>query len=190
MNFEQNIDRLRPHFNIPPPRSVSKFIIYPSLWSVPNFSDVDHLLNRIVNNCLYFQTNYIILNTIIFTIFMILSMRTLLLGFICAGILILAVLFFLEYLPLARQIKQNHPNLVIAGGIALFIVTYHALSTILLIVGAALAPLPLWLLHATFRSSEGLIDNIQQEDREFFAHTPVGQVLQLLGFEPRATRHE
>lgn len=115
-------------------------------------------------------------------------MKTLLTGFVSAVIIVVACLFFFEHIPQARQIKQNHPTLVIVGGIALIVVTWHALHTILIIVAAALAPIPLCLLHATFRSSENLIDN--QMTGDYFVKTPVGQIMQILSIDPRASVHE
>lgn len=116
-------------------------------------------------------------------------MKTLLTGIVSAIVIILAILFFFEHIPQARQIKQNHPTLVIIGGIILVIVTWHALHTILLVVGAALAPVPFWFLHAALRSSDGLVD-ASQMGGNYFLNTPIGQIMQMFGIEPRASSHE
>lgn len=116
-------------------------------------------------------------------------MKTLLTGIVSAIIIILSILFFFEHIPQARQIKQNHPTFVIIGGIVLIIVAWHALHTILLVVGIALAPVPFWLLHAAMRSSDGLIDGTQLGG-DYFVNTPVGQIMQMFGIEPRASTHE
>lgn len=115
-------------------------------------------------------------------------MKTLLTGFVSAGTIVIAILFFFEHLPQARQIKQDHPTIVIVAGIVLVFVTWHALHTILLIIAAFLAPLPLCFLHAIFRSSENLIDSSMTGD--YFVSTPVGQIMQILGIDPKATIHE
>lgn len=109
-------------------------------------------------------------------------MKTLLSGFVSAFIIVVAILFFFEHIPQARQIKQNHPTLVIIAGIALIIVTWNALHTILVIGAAALAPVPLCLAHAALRSADGLIDGTSAN---YYANTPIGQIMQMLGFEPR-----
>lgn len=116
-------------------------------------------------------------------------MKTLLTGIVSAIILTLAGLFFFEHIPQARQIKQNHPTVVIVLGIVLIIVTWHAMHTILMVLGAALSPLPFYLLHASIRSSEGLIDPSQMGG-DYFVNTPVGQIMQAFGIEPRATVSE
>lgn len=116
-------------------------------------------------------------------------MKTLLTGIVSAIVLIIAGLFFFEHIPQARQIKQDHPTMVIIAGIILIVVTWHALHTILLVVGAALSPIPFYLLHASLRSSEGLIDS-NEMGGDYFINTPAGQLMQMLGIEPRASVSE
>lgn len=115
-------------------------------------------------------------------------MKTLLTGFISASVIVVAVLFFFEHIPHARQIKQNHPSVVIIAGIVLIFVTWKALHTILLIVAAFLAPLPICLLHALFRSSNFLIDGTMTGD--YFLSTPVAQIMQIFGVDPKPTQTE
>lgn len=118
-------------------------------------------------------------------------MKTLLTGVVSAVIIVLAVLFFMEHIPQARQIKQNHPSVVIIAGIVLVFVTWHALHTILFVVAAAFAPVPMWVLHAAFRSTDKLLDGTTgQMGAEYFANTPIGQIMQMLGIEPRAVFQE
>lgn len=112
-------------------------------------------------------------------------MKTLITGVISAVCIIVAALFFFEHIPQARQIKQNYPTAVIVSGIVLILITWHALKTILFFVAAAIAPFPVWFLHASLRSSEHLIDSSSMGG-DYFARTPVGQLMQMFGIEPRA----
>jgi hypothetical protein len=45
-------------------RSLNDFIL-DNTWDVPNHSDADRLINRIINNLLYYQTNYFVLSIVI-----------------------------------------------------------------------------------------------------------------------------
>lgn len=116
-------------------------------------------------------------------------MKTLVTGVTSAVILVISILFFFEHIPQARQIKQNHPSLVIIAGILLVIATWHALHTILFVVAAALVPIPLCVLHATFRSSNNLASG-EQLNNSYFLATPMGQLMQMFGMEPRASASE
>jgi len=116
-------------------------------------------------------------------------MKTLLTGVVSAILLTVAGLFFFEHIPQARQIKQDHPTLVIISGVVLIIVGWQALNTILLVIGASLSPLPFYFIHAAARSSDGLIDS-REMGGDYFVNTPLGQLMQIVGIEPRATVNE
>lgn len=116
----------------------------------------------------------------------ILSMKTLLAGIVSAIVLIVAAMFFFEFIPQARQIKQDHPNIVIVCGIILIVVIWHAIHTILIIAAIGLTPLPLCLLHASLRKTDGLLDG-KQIGGDDFINTPVGQIMQVLGIDPRTS---
>lgn len=63
-NVQVTVNQSR--FCLPKPRSLGKFIIYPSRWALPNFKHLDVLIRRIKTNLLYFQTNYLILSFALF----------------------------------------------------------------------------------------------------------------------------
>lgn len=115
-------------------------------------------------------------------------MKTLLTGLVSALIITLGVLFFCEYIPQARQIKQNHPTLVIVIGVILMVVGWHALHTILLTASALIAPLPVVLLHAACRSSANLASGSRVESNQ--VNTPLGQILQMFGFDATLSNGE
>lgn len=60
------VDLARARFRIPRPRSLGKFILYTSMWSLPNFKRFDLLMKRIKSNLLFFQTNYLIVSLALF----------------------------------------------------------------------------------------------------------------------------
>ena len=49
----------------PPFRSLNDFLL-DATWNIPNFSDLPRLNNRIVNNLIYYQTNYFIFGIVLF----------------------------------------------------------------------------------------------------------------------------
>jgi hypothetical protein len=49
---------------IPPFRPMSDFIT-DATWNIPNFSDIERFNNRVINNLIYYQTNYFVLGTAI-----------------------------------------------------------------------------------------------------------------------------
>lgn len=116
-------------------------------------------------------------------------MKTLLTGIISATVIVLGVLFFLEHIPQARQIKQNHPSVVVIAGIVIIFVGYQALRTILVVIMATIIPIPLFLLHAATRCSDNLVDESSMGG-DYFLRTPLGQIMQMIGINPRVTSKE
>lgn len=62
------VDVGRARFCIPRPKSLGKFILYPSMWSLPDFKRLDLVFKRIKTNLLYFQTNYLIVSLALFAL--------------------------------------------------------------------------------------------------------------------------
>ena len=54
--------------DIAPFQSLDEFILDTSRFGLPNYGDPEKWANRIINNLLYFQTNYIMLAIIIFAL--------------------------------------------------------------------------------------------------------------------------
>jgi hypothetical protein len=46
---------------IAPFRSINDFIT-DATWNIPDFSNVERLNNRVINNLIYYQTNYFVLS--------------------------------------------------------------------------------------------------------------------------------
>lgn len=110
-------------------------------------------------------------------------------GILSAVLIALAVMFFTDVIPQARQIKEKHPMFVIVAGFVLIIMTWHSLYTLIMIMAAAFGAVPVWFIHASLRSSEGLIDG-SQSAKNHFASSPFGMVMQTLGLEASAYEKE
>lgn len=53
---------------LPPLRSLDDFILESARFQIPNVKDLDKWGNRVVQNLLYYQTNYFMMSVIIFLI--------------------------------------------------------------------------------------------------------------------------
>lgn len=53
---------------LPPLRSLDDFILESARFQIPNVKDLDKWGNRVVQNLLYYQTNYFMMSIIIFLI--------------------------------------------------------------------------------------------------------------------------
>ena len=53
---------------IAPMRSMDDFLLNSARFQIPNFKDPDKWSNRVIQNLMYYQTNYFLLAVIIFLI--------------------------------------------------------------------------------------------------------------------------
>ena len=55
-------------WEIAPLRSINDFLL-DGLWNIPDFSDNERLNNRVINNLIYYQTNYFVLGIAVILLF-------------------------------------------------------------------------------------------------------------------------
>lgn len=55
-------------FEISPLRSLDDFLLESARFQVPNIKDMDKWGNRVINNLLYYQTNYFLMSVLMFLI--------------------------------------------------------------------------------------------------------------------------
>lgn len=53
---------------LPPLRSLDDFLLGSARFQIPNLKDMEKWNNRVINNLLYYQTNYLFLSIVIFLI--------------------------------------------------------------------------------------------------------------------------
>jgi len=53
---------------LPPLRNLDDFLLESARFQIPNIKDLDKWGNRVVNNLLYYQTNYFFMSVVIFLI--------------------------------------------------------------------------------------------------------------------------
>lgn len=55
-------------FEISPLRTLDDFLLESARFQVPNIKDMDKWGNRVINNLLYYQTNYFLMSVLMFLI--------------------------------------------------------------------------------------------------------------------------
>lgn len=181
------VKQMAKSISVPKPRSLYKFLIDFKRWQVPR--SMDQLKNRLRTNILYFQTNYFVLAMLCFVLFTVLSLKAIVTGLVSGVLIALAVAFFTDYLPQAREIKQSHPTVVIIAAIILIILAWNSLHTIILVTIALTSSFPMCLGHACLRDSSNLVSG-PESSKNYFSTTPMGRVMALLGIEATASGFE
>ncbi|XP_044741016.1 PRA1 family protein 3 [Chrysoperla carnea] len=136
-------------FEIAPLRGLDDFILGSARFQIPDMKNLDKWGNRVVNNLLYYQTNYILLAVAIFTLVGLLHP-----GKMICGLLAMGVIFGLfYYLTQENQnaFKRRHPIL----GLALMLLggyfVLYVLDSFLVFLLGILLPFAATFIHSSLR---------------------------------------
>lgn len=169
---------------LPPLRGWKDFLLEPSGFQLPNFNDFEKWGNRVVNNLIYYQTNYVYMLLSILLVIGCLHPRELLLGVLWGLLVYLIILFENEEMC---KLRREYPVIQTIGvvtciGMALYIgssIFLIMLFTILLLVSVT-------FIHASLRlrnTKNKLVNKIESIGLE---RTPMGVLLKY--FEVRNVR--
>ncbi|XP_029015097.1 PRA1 family protein 2 [Betta splendens] len=170
----------------PPLRSLDDFLLNSARFAVPDVRDLDRWNNRIINNLLYYQSNYL-LSALGFL---------LLVGYfhplqLCVGAVVVTSLFLgfvwaAENQAPIRRFRRNHPSACL---LAILLASYLFISVLggvaVFLFGIAF-PVLMILVHASvrLRSLKNKLEN--KLESIGLKRTPMGLLLEALGQEQEA----
>uniref|UniRef100_T1J861 PRA1 family protein n=1 Tax=Strigamia maritima TaxID=126957 RepID=T1J861_STRMM len=172
---------------IAPLRPLGEFLLESARFQVPNFKDPEKWGNRVLNNLLYYQTNYFLLSVVIFLIVGLIHPVKMLYGFL--AILVAFGLFYYgtNSQRAALKFKHDHPVLsviIIFTGMLIsgYFIVYMLGSVVVFLFGILL-PMAVAFIHASMRLRN--IKNKFTNKLEFVGlkKTPMGIILEALGQE-------
>ncbi|XP_037579192.1 PRA1 family protein 3 isoform X4 [Dermacentor silvarum] len=175
---------------VAPLRSLDDFLLESARFQLPNVKDLEKWGNRVVNNLLYYQSNYFVLAILAFLAVGILHPSKML-----CGMLAVAVAFGLFYYVTnskraATKFKRDHPILsiliILAGGY--FIV--HVLGSVVVFLFGILLPIMLVFIHASMRLRNIKNKLTNKIETIGLKKTPMGLFLDALGQEQEAGSYE
>ncbi|XP_065320684.1 PRA1 family protein 3-like isoform X4 [Gordionus sp. m RMFG-2023] len=122
---------------IPPIRPLNDFLFELSRFQLPNGKDYEKLNKRILNNLLYYQTNYFVTIMFFFLLVGSFAPTKMLMGLITASSLVIVFIYCTKNKYQAMQFKQNHPLICFC-------------SIIIFTMGITL-PVSLIIMHSSMR---------------------------------------
>ncbi|CAL4061086.1 unnamed protein product, partial [Meganyctiphanes norvegica] len=132
---------LKSDITVSPLRSLDDYLMEGSRFQVPNFKDLDKWSNRVIQNLLYYQTNYFLTYFVVFIIVSIIHPTKMFCGMLAMG-LAFGLFFYLtnNKVP-AQQFKKDHPvlSVVLIGCVSYFIV--YLLGSVLVFLLGILIPI-------------------------------------------------
>uniref|UniRef100_A0A3Q1G4N6 PRA1 family protein n=1 Tax=Acanthochromis polyacanthus TaxID=80966 RepID=A0A3Q1G4N6_9TELE len=160
----------------PPLRSLDDFVLSSARFAVPDVRDVERWNNRVINNLLYYQSNYLLYFRP-FQMFVGATVVTLLfLGFVWAA----------ENQAPIRRFRRNHPLICL---LAILLASYLFISVLggvaVFLFGIAF-PVLMVLIHASVRL-RNLKNKLENKLESIgLKRTPMGLLLEALGQEQEA----
>ncbi|CAH3028058.1 unnamed protein product [Porites evermanni] len=133
-----------------PVRSLQDFIT-DAQFTAPTFHDRDRMENRMVNNLIYYQTNYFLCAILILILVGVMYPKDLMIG--AVSLVSTFILFGVAQSrePRVARIKRQYPFLVPASVLGLAVFIIYAVGSMLVFLWGVSMPLAVILLHAATR---------------------------------------
>nr|CAD7411348.1 unnamed protein product [Timema poppensis] len=177
------LDLSKMEVEISPLRSLDDFLLESARFQIPNVKDLEKWGKRVVNNLLYYQTNYFLLSIIVFLLVGVMHPTQMLLGMLAVFVAFALFCYFTNAKRSASRFRNNHPYfsmLVVLAGI--YFIVYMLGSVIVFIFGILL-PVVVTFLHASMRLRNIKNKLVNKIEVIGLKKTPMGVFLETLGLE-------
>jgi len=170
---------------VAPLRSLDDFILSQSRFQVPEYQNVDKFRNRIVSNLIYYQTNYALSSIILFSFITFMNPFKMVLGMSTMAILFGALYYSVERQDQVKQMKRDHPTLVMMVTFLAGHFLIYQSGCVLVFISGVLLPILFTILHAALRlrNIKNKITSVVEVAR-VGRKTPMAVILQEWGVEP------
>lgn len=170
-------------YEIAPLRSLDDFLLESARFQVPNVKDMEKWGNRVINNLLYYQTNYFLLSILIFLIVGVIHPIKMACGIVVVGTAFLIFVYVTNERRTAAKFKKDHPILgivlILSGG---YFITYM-LGSLLVFFFGILLPFSVTFIHASLRLRNIKNKFVNKMEGIGLKRTPMGLFLEELGFD-------
>ncbi|XP_029294128.1 PRA1 family protein 2 [Cottoperca gobio] len=170
----------------PPLRSLDDFLLGSARFALPDLRNLERWNNRIINNLLYYQSNYFMSALGLLLIVGYVQPFQLFVGAMVVTLLFLGFVWVAENQAPIRRFRRNHPTISV---FAILLVSYFFISVLggvaVFLFGIAF-PTLMVLVHASvrLRSLKNKLEN--KLESIGLKRTPMGLLLEALGQEQEA----
>ncbi|KAM6956907.1 PRA1 family protein 2 [Aplochiton taeniatus] len=170
----------------PPLRTLDDFVSGSARFAVPDVRDVERWNNRIINNLLYYQSNYFVYFLAFLVTVGYLYPLDLLLGVSVVTGLFVAFLRAAETQAAVCRFRRSHPSLALFAILLLSYLLLSVLGGVNVFLCSIALPVLLILVHASvrLRSLKNKVEN--KLESIGLRRTPMGLLLEALGQEQEA----
>ncbi|KAG7171625.1 PRA1 family protein 3-like [Homarus americanus] len=168
---------------VAPLRSLDDYLMESARFQVPNFKDTDKWGNRVIQNLLYYQTNYFLTYFVVFTVVGIIHPTKMFCGMTAVGIAFGLFYYLTNNKQPAVDFKKSHPILsLIILVLGVYFIVYLLGSVVVFLMGILL-PIMVIFAHASMRLRNLKNKLMNKVEYLGFKRTPMGVILDALGLE-------
>ncbi|EDO41757.1 predicted protein [Nematostella vectensis] len=136
--------------DFPPVRSLQDFLTNAE-FTTPSLNDTERMSNRVINNLIYYQTNYFLCVIIIFLIVGTLYPKDLIIGAVSLATAVVLYAKILKKRDMMKKHGQASANLAPIGVGAIVVLLLYMMGSVLVFLWGVTMPLVVVLLHSICR---------------------------------------
>ncbi|XP_067946656.1 PRA1 family protein 3-like [Watersipora subatra] len=155
-------------------------------FQMPNLQDTERCHNRIINNLLYYQTNYFLMSLFVFAIVGFLYPEKMLLGIVITVIAFMAFVYITSRTSEWRRLKTKYPLVFLLTIIFIVYLLSRVIGAVFVFFIGLLAPVVATLLHASLRMRNTKNKISRFKEYVGLKRTPMGVILEAMGQEQEA----
>lgn len=170
----------------PPLRTLDDFTLGSARFAVPNVRDADRWNNRVINNLLYYQSNYLACALAWLLLVGYFRPLQLFVGAVVVALSFLGFVWTAENQAPVRRFRRNHPAVCLLAILLLSYLLLTVLGSVAVFVFGIAFPILMILFHASvrLRSLKNKLEN--KLESIGLKRTPMGLLLEALGQEQEA----
>uniref|UniRef100_A0A6Q2Y1H1 PRA1 family protein n=1 Tax=Esox lucius TaxID=8010 RepID=A0A6Q2Y1H1_ESOLU len=170
----------------PPIRTLDDYILGSARFAVPDIRNLERWNNRIINNLLYYQSNYFVSFLAVLGIVGYFQPFHLFLGATVVTLMFMGFVWAAENQAQIRRFRRNHPSLALCAILAASYFFLTVLGGVAVFLFGIAFPILLILIHASvrLRSLKNKLEN--KLESIGLKRTPMGLLLESLGQEQEA----
>uniref|UniRef100_UPI0037E890E5 PRA1 family protein 2 n=1 Tax=Semicossyphus pulcher TaxID=241346 RepID=UPI0037E890E5 len=170
----------------PPLRSLDDFLLSSARFAVPDVRNLDRWNNRIINNLLYYQSNYLLSALLLLLLVGYFHPFQLLVGAMVVTLLFVGFVWAAENQAPIRRFRRNHPTVAVLVILLCSYLFISVLGDVAVFLFGIAFPILMVLVHASVRLRS--LKNKMENKLESIGlkRTPMGLLLEALGQEQEA----
>ncbi|XP_064473444.1 PRA1 family protein 3-like isoform X2 [Ornithodoros turicata] len=175
---------------VAPLRSLDDFLLESARFQIPNFKDIEKWGNRVLNNLLYYQSNYFMLSVLVFLAIGVIHPTKMLCGMTAVALAFGLFYYITNSKRAAMRFKRDHPVISVLVILMCGYLIVYMLGSVMVFLFGILLPIMLVFIHASMRLRNIKNKLTNRIETIGLKRTPMGIFLEALGQEQEAGSNE